>query len=266
MPSARYVDSYLSLLYPRIPYSTFTWWRPRYPIQAPANIPSFYQQGQKVRIVLHSGAEFEGIYSNGPDPASCRLSQVQQKKPSNSTEANGSNKTQSTMTIQRKDIADARAVAAGKNEGRSTNGSSAQHHPQGLCSMFTDLQCLGNRSSFRTDSAISNSRLGTERPLKAWVPDSAYEVDGSLEKSGSTGGWDQFAENERLFGIKTDYDESIYTTTIDKNHPQYKERLAAAERKAREIERSAPVTAHVAEERIMDFAGGDDADEEDKYV
>ncbi|KAL2117189.1 hypothetical protein VTJ04DRAFT_9357 [Mycothermus thermophilus] len=213
-------------------------------VPAKSSPTSALREGQKVRIVLHSGAEFEGIYSNGPDPASCRLSQVQQKKPSNSTQANGSNKTQSTMTIQRKDIADARAVAAGKNEGRSTNG---------------------NRSSFRTDSAISNSRLGTERPLKAWVPDSAYEVDGSLEKSGSTGGWDQFAENERLFGIKTDYDESIYTTTIDKNHPQYKERLAAAERKAREIERSAPVTAHVAEERIMDFAGGDDADEEDKY-
>lgn len=42
--------------------------------------------------------------------------------------------------------------------------------------------------------------------------------------------------------------------------------MAAAERKAREIERSAAVTSHVAEERIMDFVGGDDrnGDEEDK--
>lgn len=101
--------------------------------------------------------------------------------------------------------------------------------------------------------------------MKAWVPDTPCETDGSLEKSGSAGGWDQFAENERLFGLKTDYDENIYTTAIDKNHPQYKERLAAAEKKAREIERSVPTTAHVAEERIMDHVGGEDhADEEDK--
>lgn len=99
------------------------------------------------------------------------------------------------------------------------------------------------------------------------MPDTGYEVDGSLEKSGAGGAWDQFAENERLFGLKTDYDENIYTTAIDRSHPQYKERLAAAERKAREIERSAPTTAHVAEERVMDFVGGDDQrDEEDKYV
>ncbi len=90
-------------------------------------------------------------------------------------------------------------------------------------------------------------------------------MDGSLEKSSSGGHWDQFAENERLFGLKTDYDESIYTTSIDKSHPQYRERIAAAERKAREIERSVTTNSHVAEERIMDFSGGkDNADEEDK--
>lgn len=127
---------------------------------------------------------------------------------------------------------------------------------------------LGNRAGFRTDTAISNGRLGSERVLQPWVPDAADEVDGSLEKSsGSSKGWDQFAANEHLFGIKTDYDENIYTTIIDKSHPQYQQRMLAADRKAREIERSTPTTAHVAEERIMDFAGGDDqgGDEEDKY-
>lgn len=126
----------------------------------------------------------------------------------------------------------------------------------------------GNRSSFRTDSAISNSRFGNERVLQPWVPDSNDAVNGALEKSAGGGAWDQFAENERLFGLKTDYDENIYTTAINKSHPQYRERIAAAERKAREIERSAPTTAHVAEERIMDFVGGDDQgeNEEDKYV
>ncbi|KAL7623926.1 poly(A)-binding protein binding protein [Parahypoxylon ruwenzoriense] len=177
---------------------------------------------------------------------------VQQKKNSGET-VNGINKREySNMSFQKKDVSDARVMGA--NSGKSDvkqNGTTA-----------------GSRNDFRTDSAISNSRLGRERPLQPWVgPTSSDGLDLNLEKSSGGGAWDQFAANERQFGIKSTYDESIYTTTIDKNHPQYKERMAAAEKKAREIERSAASTAHVAEERVMDYAGGDDAggDEEDKY-
>ncbi|KAL2160813.1 hypothetical protein VTH06DRAFT_1010 [Thermothelomyces fergusii] len=238
------------------PVQQKAWTANRNPItgrsQTPQNkqsVTSSLREGQRVRIVLTSGAEFEGTYANGPDPATCRLSMVQQKKPPSSTDfTNGSSRReQATMTIQRKDIADARVLSGNnaKNEGRIPNG---------------------NRSGFRTDSAISNSRLGMERALKPWVPDAAYEVDGSLEKSGGGGTWDQFAENERLFGLKSDYDENLYTTAIDTNHPQYLQRLAVAEQKAREIEQSTPTTAHVAEERVRDYVGGDDhRDEEDKY-
>ena len=123
---------------------------------------------------------------------------------------------------------------------------------------------VGNRSSFRTDAAISNNRFGNERTLQPWVPDSHDAVDGSLEKTSGGGTWDQFAENERLFGLKTDYDENIYTTSINKNHPQYRERIAAAERKAREIERSVATTAHVAEERVMDYVAGNDKTDENE--
>lgn len=100
------------------------------------------------------------------------------------------------------------------------------------------------------------------------MPDASDGLDTSLEGSAGGGHWDQFAANERLFGLKTDYDENIYTTAINKSHPQYRERIAAAERKAREIERSTPTTAHVAEERIMDYNGtsGGDDNEEDKYA
>lgn len=105
-----------------------------------------------------------------------------------------------------------------------------------------------------------------ERPLQRWKPDDADTFGHTLEKSTGGGAWDQFAENERLFGLKTNYDENFYTTQIDKSHPQYKERMLAAEKKAREIERSTATTAHVAEERVMDYVGGGDdkADEEDK--
>jgi hypothetical protein len=126
----------------------------------------------------------------------------------------------------------------------------------------------GNRTGFRTDQAISNSRFGNERTLQPWIPDNDDGIDGSLESSSKPVKWDQFAENEKRFGVTTDYDENIYTTVIDKSHPQYRTRMAAAERKAREIERSLPTTAHVAEERVMDYAGGPDKggdDEEAKY-
>ncbi|KAI1083754.1 hypothetical protein F5B20DRAFT_568426 [Whalleya microplaca] len=157
------------------------------------------------------------------------------------------------MSYQKKDISDVRVMGGNSGKGETKpNGNTA-----------------GSRADFRTDGAISAARPGRERVLQPWVgPAGSENTDLSLEKSSSSGGsWDQFAVNERQFGIKTTYDESIYTTTIDKSHPQYKERMAAAERKAREIERSAASTAHVAEERIMDFAGGDDkgGDEEDKY-
>ena len=131
------------------------------------------------------------------------------------------------------------------------------------------LNFVGNANSFRTDSAISGSRNQGERTLQRWVPDAPEDVDGSLEsnrtKSSGGAGWDQFAENERRFGLTTDYDENIYTTTIDKSHPQYKQRLAEAERKAREIERSSTNNSHVAEERITDNVdGADGRDEEEK--
>jgi len=127
---------------------------------------------------------------------------------------------------------------------------------------------LGTRSGFRTDAAISNNRAANERELKPWMPDASVDGGKTLGLEDSTGGghWDQFAANEQRFGVKTDYDENIYTTAIDKGHPKYKERMAVADKIAREIERTAPTTSHVAEERVMDFTGGRDqgGDEEDK--
>ena len=119
---------------------------------------------------------------------------------------------------------------------------------------------------FRTDTAISGNRNQGERVLQKWVPDGPLpSAEGGLESgSKSKGVWDQFAENERRFGLTTDYDENIYTTTIDTSHPQYKQRVAEAERKAREIERSTTNNAHVAEERVTDNLAGDGGDEEDK--
>ncbi|KAI1492869.1 hypothetical protein F5X96DRAFT_677500 [Biscogniauxia mediterranea] len=174
----------------------------------------------------------------------------QKKSPANSTNGNN-HKEYPTMSLSKRDVTEVTRVMGG-NSGKG------------------DAKANGNSGGFRTDAAISSSRSGRERTLTPWVaPTGSDSIDLSLETtSTSGGGWDQFAANERQFGIKSTYDENIYTTAIDKSHPQYKERMAHADKKAREIERSPAATAHVAEERKMDYGAGDDAgggDEEDKY-
>ena len=86
-----------------------------------------------------------------------------------------------------------------------------------------------------------------------------------LEDGAASGAsWDQFAENERRFGLKSDFDENIYTTTLDKNHPLYPQREAQAARIAKEIESQAAKNAHIAEERGVTWVDDSGMDEEDK--
>ena len=86
-----------------------------------------------------------------------------------------------------------------------------------------------------------------ERTLKPWDPSADSSVDASLNANGDAA-WDQFEANERLYGVKTDYDEAMYTTSIDRSHPTYKHRAAAADRKAREIEGASNSNVHRAEQ------------------
>lgn len=51
----------------------------------------------------------------------------------------------------------------------------------------------------------------------------------------SKGGWDQFAANEARFGVKSNYEETLYTTKLDKTAKDFKERERKADQLAREI-------------------------------
>ncbi|KAK0286738.1 poly(A)-binding protein binding protein [Friedmanniomyces endolithicus] len=119
--------------------------------------------------------------------------------------------------------------------------------------------------SFRTDTEISSRQpaMQQERQLQRWDDSADTEIDMSLD-SGETG-WDQFATNEKLYGVRTTYDENIYTTAIDRRDPRYKQREAEAARIAHEIEGSSAANAHVAEERRRDAGKEDGRDEEEKY-
>lgn len=120
-------------------------------------------------------------------------------------------------------------------------------------------------SGFRTDADISGNLAMRERTLQRWEP-AETDVDMSLESTtGDTAGWDQFEANDRLFGLKTNYDENIYTTTIDRSDPTFRQKQADAARIAREIEGSNVDNAHMREERGLVAPVTGDDDEEAKY-
>lgn len=94
------------------------------------------------------------------------------------------------------------------------------------------------------------------------------ELFGNLEDINRSRGekFDQFEVNEKIFGVKSTYDNDLYTTKLDKDDEFYK----LNERKAEEIEKQISLqeisNRHIAEERgiVMQQEDGDD-DEEAKY-
>ena len=64
----------------------------------------------------------------------------------------------------------------------------------------------------------------------------------------SSRGWNQFEANEALFGVKSTFDEELYTTKLEKG-PQMREREREALRIAREIEGEDTHDLHLAEVR-----------------
>ncbi|MCD7462675.1 Polyadenylate-binding protein-interacting protein 3 [Datura stramonium] len=119
-----------------------------------------------------------------------------------------------------------------------------------------------------TDSCISQSRHGeVERQLERWVPDDdaleCPELDNIFDGHWNRG-WDQFEANEALFGVKSTFNEELYTTKLDKG-PQMKELEKEALRIAREIEGEETRDLHLAEERGIQLHGSLEVDEETRF-
>ncbi|KAK6153405.1 hypothetical protein DH2020_013044 [Rehmannia glutinosa] len=100
-----------------------------------------------------------------------------------------------------------------------------------------------------TDSIISQSRhVDLGRELERWVP----------------AGWDQFEANETLFGVKSTFDEKLYTTKLERG-PQMTELEREALRIAREIEGEETLDLHLAEERGIQLNGNLEMGEETRF-
>ncbi|CAF2155221.1 unnamed protein product [Brassica rapa] len=119
-----------------------------------------------------------------------------------------------------------------------------------------------------TDSSISKSfHTDQGRELKPWIPDGDVPqgLDNVFDDPWKRGrGWDQFKVNESLFGVKSTFDEEIYTTKLDRGI-RTREMEERAQRIAREIEGENTRDLHVAEERGFQLNEKFDIDEESKY-
>ncbi|KAI0589432.1 PBP1 Protein interacting with poly(A)-binding protein [Pyrenophora tritici-repentis] len=207
-------------------------------------------------ITLKNGEKYSGVLSGTSlDPSELRyvFKMVKKLMPATSAQTNGAAEASEdyvgkgdyhVMSFDMSDVADFNVnnVVLDKSQAKTQNGT----------------------SGFRTDTDISGKLAIRERDLQKWEP-SEVDPNMSLESSGRTAEWDQFSTNERLFGVKSNYDENLYTTTINKNDPQYAERAARAEKIAREIEGSTATNSHIREERGGYNPADDNGDEEDKY-
>ncbi|XP_028784454.1 polyadenylate-binding protein-interacting protein 3-like isoform X1 [Neltuma alba] len=118
------------------------------------------------------------------------------------------------------------------------------------------------------DSAISQSRqLELERELLPWVPDGDDPQCPELENIFDgpwNRGWDQFETNETLFGVKSTFNEELYTTKLEKG-PHTRELEKQALKIAREIEGEETRDLHLAEERGIPLHEDFDIDEETRF-
>ncbi|GHP06997.1 hypothetical protein PPROV_000574000 [Pycnococcus provasolii] len=122
---------------------------------------------------------------------------------------------------------------------------------------------MASADDLDTDEAISGGSRGVGRTLQKWVADdNAPKLEGLGTFSSSTKTWDQFEANERMYGVKGGFDESLYTTSLDKEGSKISEEEAA--RIAAEIGKGGGAGGKVPT-RDIDDLGEDDVDEEDKF-
>lgn len=227
--------------------------------------------GQPVTVTVKGGAQFFGIFSSTNTEGgelSVALASAQQILPAKNKDTQpGLGDFKPSLLINYKDLESVEAAEVRVQE---------QAH---------EMREAREKEAFRTDTEISKAfdPLGSGRSLQKWSDDpdladlddhsntlpawaSPNVASSGLEDSISSGAgkpWDQFAANEARFGIKSDYEENLYTTKLDRSGKDFRAREREADRIAREIMGQATNNPHLAEERGQADDSG--VNEEDKY-
>lgn len=123
-------------------------------------------------------------------------------------------------------------------------------------------------NGFRIDSDISNCKsvVIPESTLERWMgKDEEVSCELSMDKGGKKKKWNQFDANKSMFGVNAKFDESLYTTSIDKSHPDYKARKERADMICKQIaQMSLNGNFHIADKHNIAF-NDHGINEEDKY-
>ena len=117
-------------------------------------------------------------------------------------------------------------------------------HSQVLLALNTD-HGIGKEPDIRMEgepASASDTPSPTKAGTGATLEDSDCGTDDGTDgktfgpgASNGIGGWDQFAANDELFGVRTSFDGEAYTTKLDRSGPDFKERERKAQRVANEI-------------------------------
>ncbi|GFZ11724.1 hypothetical protein Acr_23g0001090 [Actinidia rufa] len=131
----------------------------------------------------------------------------------------------------------------------------------------SDLQRVKQQDIMLDSSISQSSHVDMERVLERWVPDEDDSQCPELENIFDgpwNRGWDQFEANETLFGVKSTFDEELYTTKLERG-PKMRELEREALRIAREIQVEETLDLHLAEERGFQLHENFDIDEETRF-
>ncbi|KAG2177945.1 hypothetical protein INT43_003192 [Umbelopsis isabellina] len=212
--------------------------------------------GSNVRAKTKDGAEFEGLFHAATTTSELsvvlKLARKLDKSTQQAIEADKSNPNPpiSSIIIQAKDLVEIYATNV---------------------KFDVATRPLVEKDTFKTDVDISGRGAEIrERELHRWKPEShSSDEIGGLEDTDtfghtSTDNWDQFAANEKLFGLTTNFNEELYTTKLDRSAPDFKAREKRAAEVAADIQKTAATNVHIMEERGLQI---DDSgmDEEDRY-
>ncbi|KAG6669116.1 hypothetical protein I3843_01G212800 [Carya illinoinensis] len=214
--------------------------------------------GHHVEVQVKDGSIYTGIFhaTNSENDFGVILKMARMKKDCSlrglkATAESVSKAPSKTLIIQAKELVQVSA------KGVSVTREELSHEVQGE-----------KQQEIMLDFSISQSRyLESDRELEPWVPDKDCPRHSELENIFDghwNRGWDQFETNETLFGVKSTFDEELYTTKLERG-PKMEELEKKALRIAREIEGEETQDLHLAEERGISFPGDLEIDEETRF-
>ena len=117
------------------------------------------------------------------------------------------------------------------------------HAPSQIYLVFKANTDASNKSGFRRERELTAWASDTPSPAPG-VTFGSHGDDVTFDSGASNCSWDQFAMNEKPFGLKASFDEAAYTKR-DRSGPDLKEQEHKAQRIANEILGVSPIIPHM---------------------